>query len=55
MKASERNKARPVPGRNGFRYREQYGVIVICKNEKHQARTYNVLRRRGLECKVVTV
>lgn len=44
-----------TPGRNGFKYREQFGVIVICKNERHQARIYNVMRRRGLECKVVTV
>ena len=46
---------RKTPGRNGYRYRQQYGVIVICKNERHQARVYNVLRRRGFECKVVTV
>lgn len=48
-------QGRKVPGRNGYRYRQQYGVIVICKNEKHQAQTYNVLRRRGHDCKVVTV
>jgi len=49
-------RKRPArPGRNGFKYREQFGVIVICQNERHQARVYNVLRRRGLECKVVTV
>ena len=55
MIGNKRLKARPAPGRNGFRYRQQYGVIVMCKNERHQARLYNVLRRRGLECKVVTV
>lgn len=44
-----------APGRNGFRYREQYGVIVLCKDEREQARTYNVLSRRGMDCKVVTV
>lgn len=48
-------KERKAPGRNGYQYRQQYGVIVICKNEREQARIYNVLRRRGLECKVVTV
>ena len=48
--------APPKPlGKNGFTYREQYGVIVICKNEKHQAQTYEALRRRGMTCKVVTV
>lgn len=55
MTGNTRSKARPTLGRNGFRYRQQYGVVVLCKNEKHQARVYNVLRRRGLECKVVTV
>jgi hypothetical protein len=42
-------------GPNGFRYRQQYGVIVHCKNERDQARTYNVLTWRGFRCKVVTV
>ena len=42
-------------GKNGFKYREQYGVIVMCSTEKHQAQTYEALRRRGLKCKVVTV
>lgn len=46
---------RLAPGRNGFRYREQYGVIVLCKNEREQARIFNVLSRRGMDCKVVTV
>ncbi len=44
-----------IPGRNGFKYREQFGVVVICKNERHQATVYRVLSRRGHECKVVTV
>lgn len=42
-------------GKNGFTYREQYGVIVMCGSEKHQAQTYDDLRQRGLRCKVVTV
>jgi len=54
MRATRRAEARLL-GANSFRYRQQYGVIVICKNERHQARTYSVLRRRGFECKVVTV
>ncbi len=45
----------PRFGANGFRYRQQFGVIVTCKNERHQRRVYNVLTRRGLSCKVVTV
>ena len=46
---------RPRFGANGFRYRQQFGVIVTCRNERDQQRVYNVLTRRGLACKVVTV
>jgi len=52
---AKQKQDRPAPGRNGFRYRQQYGVIVLCKNEREQTRVYNVLSRRGLDCKVVTV
>lgn len=44
-----------TPGRNGFKYRGQHGVIVLCDSERHQARAYNALRRAGYRCKVVTV
>lgn len=35
-------------------YKEQYGVIVICKDETDQEKTYNRLHELGYECKVVT-
>jgi len=54
MKAIRKAEAR-ILGANGFKYRQQYGVIVICKSERDQARMYNVLTRRGLKCRVVTV
>jgi hypothetical protein len=53
--AAKRKAERPLLGRNGFKYHQQFGVIVICKNERDQARVYGVLTRRGLRCKVVTV
>lgn len=34
-------------------YREQYGVIVICRDAAHQEAVYNRLTGDGLECKVV--
>jgi ParB-like chromosome segregation protein Spo0J len=34
-------------------YKEQYGVIVVCDDEKHQEETYNKLREQGFNCKVV--
>lgn len=39
---------------NNFNYKEQYGVIVICKDEKEQEKVYNELNDKGYECKVVT-
>jgi hypothetical protein len=49
-----RNRA-ASPGRNGFRYRQQFGVIVICTDERHQARTFAKLKRAGYRLRVVTV
>ncbi len=42
-------------GRNGFNYKQQFGVIVVCNSERHQEQVYNQLRARGMKCKVVTV
>lgn len=38
-----------------FNYKEQYGVIVMCKNEEEQEQVYNRLTEEGFECKVVSV
>ena len=38
-----------------FTYKQQYGVIVICKDEKEQQEIYEKLRALGLTLKVVTV
>lgn len=55
MRTTRTKADAPRLGANGFRYRQQFGVIVLCKNERDQARVYNVLTRRGHRCKVVTV
>lgn len=34
-------------------YKEQYGVIVMCKDEEEQKKIYEELLKRGYECKVV--
>jgi hypothetical protein len=39
----------------GFNYKEQYGVIVICKDEKEQKEIFEMLKKKGLTLKVVTV
>lgn len=36
-------------------YKEQYGVIVMCKDEAQQERVYNELHAQGYEVKVVAV
>ena len=38
-----------------FMYKEQYGVIVVCKDESEQIRIYEQLKELGLTLKVVTV
>lgn len=42
-------------GKNGFKYKPQYGVIVICNDENHQKIIYETLKNQGLKLKVVTV
>lgn len=48
-------KTKKVPGRNGFVYRPQYGVVVVCADEAEQQQTYAVLKQQGYKLKVVTV
>lgn len=43
------------PGKNGYQHRQQFGVIVICADEKHQQLTYQELKKLGHKLKVVTV
>lgn len=42
-------------GKNGCKYRPQYGVIVRCKDEAHQQALYKQLTALGLKVKVVCV
>lgn len=44
-----------IPGKNGFKYRPQFGVIVTCADETEQEKIYTALRAQGLACKVVAV
>lgn len=36
-----------------FHYKEQYGVIVMCKDEAEQEQVYTALQEQGYDCKVV--
>ena len=44
---------KPKPPRKPFSYRRQFGVIVLCADEREQARVYRQLARMGHTCKVV--
>jgi len=48
-------KEKRPPGKNGFKYREQYGVLVVCRDARHQEQLYNKLKAAGHKLKVVTV
>lgn len=44
------------PGRNRYRYRQQFGIVVICDSERAQEAAYRRLQRAGFkQLKVVTV
>lgn len=40
---------------SGFTYKEQYAVVVMCKDEKEQENIYNRLKEEGFKLKVVAV
>jgi ParB-like chromosome segregation protein Spo0J len=42
------------PGDDLSGYQEQYGVIVICDDERQQEEVYDTLTHQGHRCKVVT-
>ncbi len=37
-----------------FKYKPQYGVIVICENEEEQKKVFQELQEQGKKLKVVT-
>lgn len=39
----------------GFSYKEQFAVVVICRDEKEQESIYNRLKDEGFRLKVVAV
>ena len=44
-----------TPGINGFKYKEQYGVIILCEDAAEQETVYNRLKAEGYKLKVVSV
>lgn len=42
------------PGKNGYHYKPQWGVILVCSNEEEQAKLYEALSAiRNSKIKVV--
>ena len=37
-----------------FKYKPQYGVIVICESEEDQIKMFEELKAKGLKLKIVT-
>lgn len=52
---SQNSKPRNMLGANGFKYREQFGVIVMCRDEAEHRAVYERLKAEGYKCKVVRV
>lgn len=40
---------------SGFSYKEQFAVVVICRDESEQEAVYNRLKKEGFKLKVVAV
>jgi hypothetical protein len=44
-----------APGVNKFTYRQQYGVVIICRDEADHRQTYERVAALGYKCKAVRV
>lgn len=55
-RGAQRSAPKASPGRNGYKHRPQFGIVVICDNEQAQERAYARLQRSGFrKLRVVTV
>lgn len=43
------------PGRNGFKYKPRFGLIVHCRDEQDQQHKFALLKAQGLKARVVCV
>lgn len=48
-------KDTPRTAAKPFQYRQQHGLIIVCKDETDQRRKFDQLSKRGLTVRVVTV
>ena len=55
-KMGKKNLASAGQGKKGkYTYKPQYGVIVICSDEKHQKQVFEHLKQFGYKLKIVSV
>ena len=50
-----KSKTKECENMSGFSYKEQYAVVVLCKDERDQEEIYNRLKEEGYKLKVVAV
>jgi len=44
-----------MANKKSYKYKPQWGVIVICESEEHQKRVFEKLKKEGLKLKIVNV
>lgn len=44
-----------APGQNGYKYKEQFGVVVICRDEAEHKQIFERLAAQGYRVKAVRV
>jgi len=54
-KASVKKQVKSKTAAKPFQYKPQYGVIVICKDEREQKKIFDSLQAKGHPCKIVVV
>jgi len=49
-----KSKTKPL-GKNGFKYKPKFGVVIICEDEPSQVDAHRRVKELGLKTKVVTI
>ena len=52
---AQTEKAPKMLGVNGFKYRQQFGLVLVCQDETEQQQRYAALLELGYRPKVVCV
>lgn len=44
-----------TPGKNGYKYKPRFGVMIICSDEHQQRSVYEAVKHQGHKVKVVSI